>query len=76
MNTVPLTPNCRDSIVALKAVEESIKKRPYPHYIKTFGKIGSKGVMSFSHLSVTTSYDKATAEGYLPPDIWLSAHKH
>ena len=49
---------------------------PYLHYIKPMGKTSGKGMVSFSHMDITTDYNKAIEQGFVLPDFWLREQKN
>lgn len=71
MSTFIIQPHTTEAVVAIKAVKDSLKKRPYTHYVKPVGKVSEKGMVSFSYLDITTDYNKAVEHGFMLPDFWL-----
>ena len=40
------------------------------------GKTSGKGMVSFSHMDITTDYNKAIEQGFVLPDFWLREQKN
>ena len=75
MSTFVIQPYSVEAVVALKAIKDSIEKRKYVHYVKPMGKTSGKGMVSFSHMDITTDYNKAIEHGFVLPDFWLREQK-
>lgn len=76
MSTFAIQPHDVEAAVAITAVKESIEKRKYIHYVKPMGKTSGKGMVSFSHMDITTDYNKAIEQGFMLPDYWLREQKN
>lgn len=76
MSTFIIQPHSVEAVVAIKAVKESIEKRKYIHYVKPMGKTSGKGMVSLSHMDITTDYNKAIEQGFMLPDYWLREQKN
>lgn len=76
MSTFVIQPYSVEAVVAITAVKESIEKRKYVHYVKPMGKTSGKGMVSFSHMDITTDYNKAIEQGFMLPDYWLREQKN
>ena len=76
MSTFIIQPHSVEAVVAITAVKESIEKRKYVHYVKPMGKTSGKGMVSFSHMDITTDYNKAIEQGFMLPDYWLREQKN
>lgn len=76
MSTFIIQPHSVEAVVAITAVKESIEKRKYIHYVKPMGKTSGKGMVSFSHMDITTDYNKAIEQGFMLPDYWLREQKN
>ena len=76
MSTFIIQPHSVEAVVAITAVKESIDKRKYVHYVKPMGKTSGKGMVSFSHMDITTDYNKAIEQGFMLPDYWLREQKN
>ena len=76
MSTFIIQPHSVEAVVAITAVKESIEKRKYLHYVKPMGKTSDKGMVSFSHMDITTDYNKAIEQGFVLPDFWLREQKN
>ena len=76
MSTFIIQPHSVEAVVAITAVKESIEKRKYIHYVKPMGKTSGKGMVSFSHMDITTDYNKAIEQGFVLPDFWLREQKN
>ena len=76
MSTFAIQPHDVEAVIAIAAVKESIEKRKYIHYVKPMGKTSGKGMVSFSHMDITTDYNKAIEQGFMLPDYWLREQKN
>ena len=76
MSTFAIQPHDVEAVVAIKAVKDSVEKRKYVHYVKPMGKTAGKGMVSFSHMDITTDYNKAIEQGFVLPDFWLREQKN
>lgn len=75
MSTFVIQPHTKESVVAIKAVKESLESRKYNHYVKPIGKIDSKGICTLSYIDITTDYNKAIEYGFVSPSDWLEEQK-
>lgn len=73
-----LSPISKSAFLAVKSVRDSSNNRKYPHYVQAIVKESAKGVLTFSHLNITTDPVKADEEGYYSPEEWLyiQSQKH
>lgn len=75
MSTFIIQAHSKEAVVAIKAIQESMEKRPYLHYVKPVGKVSEKGVCTLAYLDITTDYNKAIENGFTLPDYWLREQK-
>lgn len=66
-----LSPTSPNSFIAVKAVRDSLNRRNYPHFVQAVVKESDRGVVTFSHLNITTDAVKADEDGYYTPQEWL-----
>lgn len=76
MSTFIIQPHSIEAVVAITVVKDSLEKRKYLHYVKPMGKTSAKGMVSFSHMDITTDYNKAIEQGFILPDYWLREQKN
>lgn len=76
MSTFTIQPHDVEAVVAIAAVKHSLENRKYLHYVKPMGKTSGKGMVSFSHMDITTDYNKAVEQGFVLPDFWLREQKN
>lgn len=66
-----LSPTSPNSFIAVKAVRDSLNTRKYHHFVQAIVKESGRGVITFSHLNITTDPVKADEDGYYTPHEWL-----